>query len=59
MPCGSPGCARLASDSVWLNPQPEEWWDGHQSIQIVRRLLEDRMFPLTLAGLDGAIMALR
>ena len=21
--------------SVWLNPQPEDWWEGHQSIQIV------------------------
>ena len=45
--------------SVWLNPQPEEWWGGYQSIQIVQRLLEGRMFPLTLAGLDGAIRALR
>ena len=45
--------------SAWLNPQPEAWWEGYQSIQIVRRLLEDRMYPLTLAGLDGAIRALR
>ena len=45
--------------TVWLNPQPEAWWDGYRSIQIVRRLLEDRMYPLTLAGLDGAIRALR
>ena len=45
--------------TVWLNPQPEEWWDAYQSIQIVRRLLEDRMYPLTLTGLDGAIRALR
>ena len=45
--------------TAWLNPQPEEWWEGYQSIQIVRRLLEDRMYPLTLAGLDGAIRALR
>jgi len=34
-------------------------WDGYQSIQIVRRLLMDRMSPLTLAGLDSAIRALR
>ena len=45
--------------SVWLNPQPEAWWDGYQSIRIVQRLLEERMYPLTLAGLDGAIKALR
>ncbi len=45
--------------SAWLNPQPEDWWAGHQSIQIIARVLEGRMFPLTLAGLDGAIRALR
>ncbi|MFZ1427066.1 MAG: VWA domain-containing protein [Geminicoccaceae bacterium] len=45
--------------AVWLNPQPEDWWEAHQSIQIVRRLFEGRMFPLTLAGLDGAIKELR
>ena len=45
--------------SVWLNPQPEDWWGGYQSIQIVQQLMEGRMFPLTLAGLDGAILALR
>ena len=45
--------------SVWLNPQPEQWWAGHQSIQSVGRLLEGRMFPLTLAGLDAAIRELR
>lgn len=44
---------------VWLNPQPEDWWDAHQSIQIVRRLFEGRMYPLTLAGLDEAIRELR
>ena len=45
--------------AVWLNPQPEDWSKAHQSIQIVRRLFEGRMFPLTLAGLDGAIKELR
>lgn len=45
--------------AVWLNPQPEDWWESHQSILIVRRLFEGRMFPLTLAGLDGAIRELR
>jgi uncharacterized protein with von Willebrand factor type A (vWA) domain len=44
---------------VWLNPQPEDWWSAHQSIQIVERLFEGRMFPLTLSGLDGAIRELR
>lgn len=44
---------------AWLNPQPEDWWTAHPSIGMVQRLLEGRMYPLTLAGLDGAIRALR
>ena len=45
--------------AVWLNPQPEEWWTGYPSIQIIDRILEGRMFPMTLAGLDAAIRTLR
>jgi uncharacterized protein len=44
--------------AVWLNPAPERWWGGTQSIGIVRRLLEDRMFPLTLEGIDQAMRRL-
>lgn len=45
--------------SVWLNPQPEDWWEAHPSIRMIERLFEGRMFPLTLAGLDVAIRELR
>ena len=44
--------------STWLNPEPRERWDYTPSIAITRELLEGRMFPLTLAGLDDAIDAL-
>jgi hypothetical protein len=44
--------------AVWLNPAPERWWGGTQSIGIVRRLMEDRMFPLTLEGIDQAMRRL-
>jgi hypothetical protein len=44
---------------VWLNPEPESHWDYTASIGITRQLLEDRMFPLTIAGLDRAIKALK
>jgi hypothetical protein len=37
---------------IWLNPQPETVWDYHESIRVTRQLLGDRMFPLTLEGLD-------
>ena len=43
---------------AWLNPQPRERWRYTQSIAITRDLLEGRMYPLTLAGLDEAIDAL-
>ncbi|HET9693477.1 MAG TPA: VWA domain-containing protein [Steroidobacteraceae bacterium] len=44
---------------AWLNPEPEDRWDYVQSIGIARQLLGERMFPLTLRGLDDAIKALK
>jgi uncharacterized protein len=43
---------------VWLNPTPVANWDFTPSVQLTRELLEERMFPLTLSGLDQAIKAL-
>src|SRR6185369_11660327 len=43
---------------VWLNPEPQQRWEYTPSVQITRELLEHRMFPLTLGGLDQAIKAL-
>ena len=40
---------------VWLNPTPEEHWDFTQSIDLTRQLVEDRMFPMTLRGLEAAM----
>ncbi|MBP5856740.1 VWA domain-containing protein [Marivibrio halodurans] len=44
--------------AVWLNPQPTRLWPYHPSIRMAREQIEDRMFPLTLAGLDDAMRAL-
>ncbi|HVW68019.1 MAG TPA: VWA domain-containing protein [Steroidobacteraceae bacterium] len=44
---------------VWLNPEPVERWEHTSSVGITRRLIGDRMFPVTLAGLDRAIEELR
>jgi len=44
--------------AVWLNPVPEKYWGGTSSIGMIRRLMEDRMFPLTLDGIDRAMRAL-
>jgi uncharacterized protein len=43
---------------AWLNPQPQRHWDTTPSIKLTRELVEGRMYPLTLAGLDEAIDAL-
>lgn len=44
--------------AVWLNPEPEKRWDYTPSVQLTREIMEDRMYPLTLSGLDQGIKAL-
>ncbi len=44
--------------AVWLNPVPERYWEGTPSIQLMRELMEGRMYPLTLEGLDRAMRRL-
>jgi uncharacterized protein with von Willebrand factor type A (vWA) domain len=44
--------------AVWLNPVPERHWEGTPSIGMVRQLMEGRMYPLTLEGLDRAMRRL-
>ncbi|NND61112.1 MAG: VWA domain-containing protein [Gammaproteobacteria bacterium] len=45
--------------AIWLNPEPQRYWPQTASTQIMRELLSDRMFPLTLDGLDDAVHELR
>ena len=49
---------RTYPHAVWLNPVPQNQWDYTQSIKLVQRLFANRMFPLTLEGLDGAMREL-
>jgi uncharacterized protein with von Willebrand factor type A (vWA) domain len=37
---------------VWLNPEAERAWNGTQSIVQVRQLMEHRMYPLTIKGIE-------
>ncbi len=46
-------------DIVWLNPVPVKQWKYTESIGMVRDFMKDRMFPLTLSGLQQAIKALK
>lgn len=43
---------------VWINPTPKEYWQHSYSIDIVRELVADRMFPLTVKGLEEAMTLL-
>jgi uncharacterized protein with von Willebrand factor type A (vWA) domain len=43
---------------VWINPQPNGSWRHTASVEMIREMLEGRMYPLTLSGLDDAIDAL-
>ena len=44
--------------TVWLNPVPEQQWGYSQSTKVIKHLVNDRMFPLTLDGLDDAMREL-
>ena len=44
--------------AVWLNPVPEQHWSWTPSIKLIGDLMENRMFPLTLDGLDRAMKEL-
>jgi uncharacterized protein len=44
--------------TVWLNPVPERQWGYSQSTKIIKELVNDRMYPLTIEGLDDAMREL-
>jgi uncharacterized protein with von Willebrand factor type A (vWA) domain len=46
-------------NAIWLNPVREEYWDYTSSVKITRQLIGERMFPLTLDGLERGIKLLR
>jgi hypothetical protein len=43
---------------IWLNPVQEKYWDYTPSIQMLKELTEDKMFPLTLGGLEKGMTLL-
>jgi uncharacterized protein len=43
---------------VWLNPVPSDHWGWTPSIRIVREAMRQRMFPLTIGGIESAMRAL-
>ncbi|MEZ7830958.1 MAG: VWA domain-containing protein [Gammaproteobacteria bacterium] len=43
---------------VWINPTPKDFWEHSYSIEVVRELVENRMFPLSVKGLEEAMTLL-
>ena len=59
---GATWMARLLAvypHAVWLNPQPEDYWSYIPTIGMVKELVSERMFPLTIDGLERAMKALK
>jgi hypothetical protein len=44
--------------AVWLNPVPEGYWDTAPSVRIMKQIMSQRMFPMTLEGLERAVKEL-
>ncbi|QEI07155.1 VWA domain-containing protein [Pigmentiphaga aceris] len=43
---------------VWLNPEPESLWRYRQSVSLIRDIMQERMYPVTPSGLEGAMRML-
>jgi len=48
----------IYQSAVWLNPTEEAHWDYTHSISLMRQLVGERMYPLTLGGLENAMKEL-
>ncbi|MGB8857195.1 MAG: VWA domain-containing protein [Burkholderiales bacterium] len=44
--------------SAWLNPVPDTHWQYSSSVKITQQLMQHRMFPLTVQGLEQAMKLL-
>jgi len=43
---------------AWINPEPQGVWQYRQSVSLIQQLMQQRMFPLSLQGLEGAMRLL-
>ena len=44
--------------NIWINPVQERYWQYTQSTQMIREIFGDRMFPMTLKGIEAAMREL-
>jgi uncharacterized protein with von Willebrand factor type A (vWA) domain len=45
--------------AAWINPRDTHYWDFTHSLKLMKQIMNGRMFPLTLDGIDDALKALR
>jgi len=43
---------------AWINPEPQGVWQYRQSIDMIQQIMGNRMYPLTLKGLEDAMRML-
>ena len=43
---------------VWINPTPKEYWEHSYSIEVAKELAENKMYPLSVKGLEEAMKLL-
>jgi uncharacterized protein with von Willebrand factor type A (vWA) domain len=43
---------------IWLNPEPEGLWQYRQSIAVIKQIMNERMFPVTIEGLERGMRLL-
>ncbi|MET3119708.1 uncharacterized protein with von Willebrand factor type A (vWA) domain [Undibacterium sp. GrIS 1.8] len=43
---------------IWLNPEPEGLWQYRQSVSIIKQIMNNRMFPVTIEGLERGMRLL-
>jgi uncharacterized protein with von Willebrand factor type A (vWA) domain len=45
-------------DNVWINPMRETAWEYTQSVQMIRQIFDNRMYGMTLKGIEAAMKEL-
>ena len=45
-------------DHIWINPTQQDYWQYTHSIGMIREIFANRMFPMTLKGIEGAMKEL-
>jgi uncharacterized protein with von Willebrand factor type A (vWA) domain len=49
---------RTYPHAIWLNPVARKHWDYSESTTIIRRIFSERMYPITIEGLEAAMREL-